>query len=132
MARKPPAMLTSLGSALLLVAVGCDSYPDAPPLTTSMEEATLKGVVRVNGKPVDNGTISFRTAHIRRPNSPTKHVDIGKDGSYSVKTVIGENYVEVETKELTKPAMRRYRNQEQLIMVQSGDSTVDISIPATK
>jgi hypothetical protein len=124
-------ILTSI-ALLGLAAIGCDAYPDAPPLTTSMEEAGLKGTVRVNGKPVDNGTVTFRTAHIRRPNSPTKVVDIGKDGSYSVKTVIGENYVEVACKELRKAAMRRHLGQEQMLMVESGDNTVDVNVPPAK
>jgi hypothetical protein len=120
-------------AAILLVAVaGCSSNPAASALTSSMEEATLHGTVRVNGKPVNNGTVSFRTAHINRPNSPTKNVTINKDGSYLVTTVIGENYVEVTCKELNAKDTKKFRGNEQLIMVQSGDNTVDIEIPPRK
>jgi hypothetical protein len=117
-------------AAVLLVATGgCNSNPAASALTSSMEEATLHGTVRVDGKPVNNGTLSFRTAHINRPNSPTKNAQINKDGSYSVTTVVGENYVEVECKEMNTKQAKRFRGTEQLIMVKSGDNTVDIEIP---
>ena len=112
--------------------IGCSSNPAASALTSSMEEATLKGTVRVNGKPVNNGTLSFRTAHVNRPNSPTKNVNINKDGPYSVTTVVGENYVEVTCKELNTPQTKKFRGAEQLIMVQSGENTVDIEVPPKK
>jgi hypothetical protein len=111
---------------------GCDSNPAASGLTSSMEEATLKGTVRVNGKAVNNGTVSFRTAHINRPSSPTKSVDINKDGSYSVTTVVGENYVEVTCKELNTKQTKKFLGLEQLIMVKSGENNVDIEVPPKK
>jgi hypothetical protein len=97
-----------------------------------MEEATLKGTVRVNGKLVNNGSISFRTAHIKRPNSPTKSTTINPDGTYSVTTVVGENYVEVTCKEMSTPQAKKFRGSEQLIMVNSGENSVDIEIPPKK
>jgi hypothetical protein len=117
---------------LLIAASGCSSNPAASALTSSMEQATLKGTVRVNGKPVNNGTLSFRTAHINRPNSPTKNADINKDGTYSVTTVVGENYIEVTCKEMNTPQAKRFRGLEQLIMVKSGENNVDIEIPPKK
>ena len=119
-------------AVLLVAAVGCNSNPAASALTSSMEEATLHGTVRVNGKAVNNGTLSFRTAHINRPNSPTKNVSINKDGSYSATTVVGENYVEITCKELNAKATKKFRGTEQLIMVQSGDNAVNIEIPPRK
>jgi hypothetical protein len=120
-------------AAVVLVATsGCGSNPAASGLTSSMEEATLKGMVRVNGKAVNNGTVSFRTAHINRPNSPTKNVDIGKDGTYSVTTVVGENYVEVTCKELNTKQTKKFLGSEQLIMVKSGENDVDIELPPKK
>jgi hypothetical protein len=119
-------------AVLLVASGGCNSNPAASALTSSMEEATLHGTVRVNGKAVNNGTVSFRTAHINRPNSPTKSVEIHKDGSYTVATVVGENYVEVTCKELNSKQTRRFLGTEQLIMVKSGDNAVDIEIPPRK
>jgi hypothetical protein len=120
-------------AAVVLVAIsGCGSNPAASGLTSSMEEATLKGMVRVNGKAVNNGTVSFRTAHINRPNSPTKNVDIGKDGTYSVTTVVGENYVEVTCKELNTKQTKKFLGLEQLIMVKSGENDIDIELPPKK
>ena len=119
-------------TVLLVATGGCNSNPAASALTSSMEEAMLHGTVRVNGKPVNNGALSFRTAHINRPKSPTKTVEINKDGSYSVTTVVGENYVEVTCKELNSKQTRRFLGTEQLIMVKSGDNAVDIEIPPRK
>jgi len=119
-------------TVLLVATSGCSSNPAASSLTSSMEEATLKGTVRVNGKPVNNGTLSFRTAHINRPNSPTKPTTINPDGTYSVTTIVGENYVEVTCKEMNTPKTKRFRGTEQLIMVQSGENSVDIEIPPKK
>jgi hypothetical protein len=126
------ASIVWTAALLVTMASGCGSNPAASSLTSSMEEATLKGTVRVSGKPVNNGTVSFRTAHINRPNSPTKTVEINKNGSYSVQTVVGENYVEVTCKELNTAEVKKFRGQEQLIMVKSGDNTVDLEIPPKK
>jgi len=127
-------VVSIVSTATILVAAinGCSSNPAASALTSSVEEATLKGTVRVNGKLVDNGTLSFRTAHINRPNSPTKNANINKDGTYSVTTVVGENYVEVACKEMNTREAKRFRGQEQLIMVKSGENAVDIEIPPKK
>lgn len=124
--------IAGMAAILLVAAVGCSSNPAASALTSSMEEATLHGTVRVKGKAVNNGTLSFRTAHVNRPNSPTKSVNINKDGSYSVTTVVGENYVEVTCKELNVKDAKKFRGTEQLIMVQSGDNAADIEVPPRK
>jgi hypothetical protein len=78
--------------ALWMVGGGCGN-PFGPAFSSSMEEATVKGIVRVRGKPVTNGQITFRPANVNRRNAPTQNAPIGKDGSYTVKTLVGENSV---------------------------------------
>jgi hypothetical protein len=117
---------------LLVSAVGCGSNPAASGLGSSMEEAMVHGTVRVNGKPVNNGMVRFRTAPGNQPNPETRTGDIRPNGSYSVKAVIGENYVEVTCKELNTKQNRKSVENKQLIMVKSGDNAVDIEIPPKK
>lgn len=112
--------------ALLVPVGGCS---DAPPISGSLEEAKVKGTVRVRGKPVDNGIVSFRCANVNRPGVALKEVKIGKDGTYSITTLIGENFVEVSCKELFSPKNRVLIENEQMIKIGSGENTLDIDIP---
>src|SRR5262249_29235275 len=107
---------------------GC-RFSDAPPVSGSMEEATVKGTVRVRGKAVNNGIVTFRSSNVNRPNAQTKEAPIGKDGSYTIKTLIGENFVEVSCKETLSPKNRELIENEQMVRVRSGENTLDIDIP---
>ena len=93
---------------IVLAAVSGCSNPDAPKVTGSQEEATVTGIVRVRGKPVNNGSISFKTANINLPQVPMREVPIGTDGRYTVKTLIGDHIVSVTCKELNDPKNRRF------------------------
>jgi hypothetical protein len=115
--------------ALALWTVGGCGNLDTPPVSGSMEEVTVTGVVRVKGKPVTNGLLGFRTANVRRPNAPRREVAIGKDGRYTVKTLVGENFVEVSCKEIHSRKNRELMENEQKIMVPSGEATIDIDVP---
>ncbi len=117
---------------LTLVLLGCGPNSDAPRLETSTEEATVKGTVRVNGKAVTNGSMTFRAGHVRRQNVPNRDTTIGKDGTYTIKTMIGENYVAVDCKELRDPKLRQFRDDEQLVIVKSGENTIDLDFPPKK
>jgi len=77
-----------LAVALWVIGVGCGN-PDAPPVSGSMDEVTVKGTVRVRGKPVNNGIVTFRTSNINRPMAPTREAPIAKDGTYTIKTLVG-------------------------------------------
>jgi hypothetical protein len=122
---RPAALAITLAS----VVTGCDAYPDAPAVSSSLEEATVKGVVRVGDKPVTNGTIYFRTANIRRPKAKMNEASIGQDGRYSVTTLVGQNHVEVTCKELHTAKNRKYIANEQSVQVESGENTINIDIP---
>jgi hypothetical protein len=108
---------------------GCDPYSGVPPVSSSSEEATVKGTVRIQGKAVTNGIVTFRTANVRRPSSPNREAQISKDGTYTVKTLVGDNYVQVSCKELAMPKNRQFIDVEQTITVNSGEQTIDIDIP---
>jgi hypothetical protein len=94
-----------------------------------MEEVTLKGTVRVRGKPVNNGRVTFRTSNVNRPTAPTKEAEIGKDGTYTIATLVGLNFIEVTCKETLGAKNRDLMENEQPINIKSGQTTLDINIP---
>lgn len=116
--------------AALVAGGGCGN-PDAPNVSGSTEEAAVKGTVSVHGKPVTNGEISFRSFNINRPDAPLKTAKIGKDGTYTIQALIGDNVVEVSCKEITSPKNRDLMDNEQPVMIRSGEQTLDIELPST-
>jgi hypothetical protein len=118
------------GAALLalLAAAGCSG--GAPRVSGSTEEATVHGTVRVRGKPVTNGRMYFKVSNVNRPTAANREAAIGADGSYAVKTLVGQNSVEVECKELLAPQNRVYKESERGVFVNSGDNAIDIDIGA--
>lgn len=122
--------LESVVGLLLVVSVGCGSEVPAQ-ISGSTEEATIKGKVLVNGKPVKGGELNFRVANANRPGAGSRTAKIGSDGSYSVTTLVGQNYVEVDSvKELQTPKLRRYLDDDTPLHVPSGGSdSLDISFP---
>jgi hypothetical protein len=87
--------ITRAGSAVLIaILAGCGD--GKPSVSTSTEEATVSGTVKAEGKLVTQGEISFDPSNYLRKNVGMKTVPIGKDGTYSIKTLAGENRVRVE------------------------------------
>jgi hypothetical protein len=117
----------SLALALSMAGVGCGN-PRASGLAGSMEQAAVKGTVRVRGKPVTDGQIVFDASNIYR-RVPEKVAPIGKDGGYEVKTLVGENAIEVKCKELFTLKTRGPLGNEQTVRIQPGENTIDIDIP---
>mgnify|MGYP006972408294 CR=1 FL=1 len=115
-----------VGLCCALIVAGCSEKPN---VTGSMEEAKVKGVVRVRGKAVNNGSVTFRASNINRPNAPTKETPIGKDGTFEVSAFIGNNFVEVSCKELMQPKNRMLLENERMIEIKPGDNTLDLDIP---
>jgi hypothetical protein len=122
--------LVAAGLALALgttgLAGGCS---EAPRVSGSMEEATVQGMVRVRGKPVTNGRVTFRSSNINRPTAQTKEAEIGADGRYSITTLVGENFVEVTCKELFAAKNRPMIENEQMVQFHSGQNTFNIDLP---
>src|SRR4051794_40381186 len=102
----------------LLTVCSCNSS-NVPPGSDSSEEATVKGTVRIRGKPVNNGLVTFNPRNVSRPTAPTRDTPIGKDGSYTIKTFIGENTIEVGCKELSLPQNRNFLENERKVQVKS-------------
>jgi hypothetical protein len=118
-------------SVLLILGIalpGCELQGGAPPVSSSLEEATVKGIVRFHGKVIDNGNIIFHCANIKRPNAGVRETSIGKDGAYSVRTLVGGNTVELQCRELRDPKTRRPVPYELHFDVESGENTLDINI----
>jgi hypothetical protein len=116
-------------AALLLASSGCDPHAGAPPVSGSMEEATVKGTVKIRGKPVNGGSIVFSASNFRRPNAAPRTAAINKDGTYTVKALVGENSVEIECKELLTPKNREFKDQVWPATVASGECTIDFDLP---
>lgn len=112
--------------ALALWTAGCGSEP--PSASSSTEEATVKGTVRVRGKPVTNGIITFRASNINRPDVQAKEFPIGKDGTYTATTLVGANFVDVTAKELSQPKNRMFIENEQMVTINAGENTLDVSL----
>jgi hypothetical protein len=113
---------------VLFLAWGCD-FSGAPPVPTSTEEAEVKGIVRVRGKPVTNGTIVFHSANIKRA---TKDVlaKINPDGTFTAKTVVGQCTVLVDCKELgSKQNLKLLDAAEQVVTIEPGTNELNINIP---
>jgi hypothetical protein len=118
-----------LALALWVAGGGCNTF--APGLSGSTVEATVSGIVRVRGKPVTNGEITFRSSNVNRRGAPTKNAPIGKDGRYTITTVVGENFVMVICKELFKRENQMLLDLEdgQMVKVGPGENAIDIDLP---
>jgi hypothetical protein len=114
-------------AALLFPAAGCDEHAGAPAVSTSKEEADVKGVVKLRGKPVTNGRVNFHSANIRRA-TQDRSAPIGSDGTYAIKAYVGQNTVKADCKELMSSKNLRFRDFEKDVDVQSGTNQIDIDI----
>ena len=113
---------------VLFLACGCD-FSGAPAVPTSLEEAEVKGTVRVRGKLVNNGTIVFHTANIKRA---TKDVlaKIHTDGTFTARTVVGACTILVDCKELgSKQNLQLQEAAEQAVTIAPGTNELTIKIP---
>jgi hypothetical protein len=99
---------------------------DGKPYTdTSLNEATVSGVVSVNGVPATGGTIYFNPSNSGRI-VPTRTAEIGPDGRYTIKTYTGDNQVTYGgdlAKKNTGVGLRR-----DFATVQSGANTFDFDV----
>ena len=117
-----PQALGLLATTLLVIGWGCSG---TPPVDTSTEEATVHGVITIKGKPVTSGRVVFDPANIKR-NVETRKAEIGNDGSYSIKTLVGENVVKLESNQVMKANLE---TQFISTKVAPGDNPFDIKLP---
>src|SRR4051812_29346902 len=83
----------------LIFVVGCGQ--GAPAVDTGDEEVTVKGTVKVKGKNATKGEVVFDPSNVERKTGP-KTAPIEKDGTYSIKTLIGKNQVTVRSPEVNR------------------------------
>ncbi len=124
MKKRNPRALISIGLTLsFLVVFGCNA---ALSVDSSSTEATVKGVVKIAGNPATEGEILFDASNIKRPDVPTRSAPIGKDGSYTIKTLTGENIIRlggaITKKNGSLQATKR------ALMVVSGENTFNFEV----
>ena len=113
--------------AILLFSWGWGCGDGSVSVSGSGEEATVKGTVTIEGKPATGGEVIFDPANVRRRDAPSKRAKIEKDGSFEIKTLVGENAAIVEGAEV-KAAGLVMRNRKH-VEVKSGENSMTISIP---
>ena len=111
-------------SIVALAWAGCDS----PGISSSTTEATVSGVVTVIGKPATGGQISFNPANAARKDAPSSTVEIGKDGRYTARTLVGRNMVVLFMPQVGRTA--DVFGARKAIEVTSGEENIcDIDVP---
>lgn len=126
MPRSFPARTARLAAgalASLLLLQGCDS---PPPVSTSTEEATLKGTVTLFGKKATSGQVIIDPSNYKRPNESPRTAEIGPEGTYEAKTLVGANFVRVQHPSLSKT---REEMPQLEVDVKPGGTTFEIVLP---
>jgi hypothetical protein len=113
----------SIGLLCLAILIGCGD--GKPSVDTSLTEATVSGVVSVKGKPATGGKINFNPANSGRIVG-INSADIGPDGSYTVKTLTGDNQVTFSGEVgIKNPGVGLIR---EFAVVRSGENKVDYDL----
>ncbi|MFO0887618.1 MAG: hypothetical protein U0790_00580 [Isosphaeraceae bacterium] len=102
---------------------GCESRPS---VESSTAEAQVKGTVYVKGVPVKKGKVVFDPANYKRKDAQARTATINPDGTYELKTLVGQNEIRVESPEATKANATYERIT---VDVPSGGMTQDIKLP---
>jgi hypothetical protein len=124
--RRARVLPAAIWTTWLIACWGCGG--GAPSVSSSDEEATVHGAVRINGKPAKKGTISFDPANVQRKSAPVNTADISADGTYTVKTLVGENRISIVSPETRKDPKLQYNSES--FDVKSGDNAHDVAIPS--
>jgi hypothetical protein len=121
--RRRNSFLAAMTFLSLAIVPGCGD--EKPNVDTSLTEATVTGVVSVNGVPATGGTIYFNPSNSGRI-VPTRTAEIGPDGRYTIKTYTGDNQVtyggEVAKKNIGVGLRKDFAT------VQSGPNTIDFDV----
>jgi hypothetical protein len=112
------------GMAVVVMATLAGCASGGPPGETTLDEAQVKGTVKVRGKSLDGGTLHFNPSNAKRVVA-ARDATIAKDGSFTVKTLLGQNVVTVTPKARTK-ASYGLEYEEKTIEVKSGENSIDI------
>ena len=112
-------------TSLLAIGWGCGS--GAPPVDSSTTEATVKGTVTIRGKAAKGGKINFDPSNIERKTEVARSAEIGPDGSYTIKTLVGQNQVTFSGPAFVKDA--QLQDSQLQYNVPEGESTYNIELP---
>jgi hypothetical protein len=121
--RRCNAFLLAMCLWTLPASSGCGD--GKPSIDTSLNEATVTGVVSVKGVPATGGTILFNPSNSGRIVA-TRTAEIGPDGRYTIKTYTGDNQVtfggEIAKKHMGLGLMKEYAG------VKAGENTIDYDL----
>ena len=126
MLRSTRGIISLATSALLVIGSGCGG-DGKPSVDTSTEEATVKGIVKFKGAPVTKGEIAFDPSNYQRKTEAARRVKIGPDGSYTVKTLVGDNQVSFTIAEMARDP--RLQDLSIPYDVKSGENSFNIDLP---
>ncbi len=121
--------IAGLSTAALLTLSGCDGG-SPPSVDTSKSEATVKGVVKVNDAPATEGEIIFDAANYQRKDVAPRSAPIGKDGTYTIKTLTGGNKVTLGGSVAKKNPILQHEMR--TVEVKSGENTYDFDAKPKK
>lgn len=99
-----------------------------PNASSSTAEASVKGTVKVRGKPATKGTLVFDPANINRPDVGSREAPIQPDGSYEIKAVVGGNSVRITGPLIAKEPSLEYQSRP--VEVQAGENTIHLDFLA--
>src|SRR4051794_21737512 len=119
MMRSLLSRITCLGLAIVVLGSGCNG--GRPSVDTSTAEGTVSGTIKIRGKPVTGGKVCFDPSNVARKSEPARTTTIGKDGSYTVKTLVGQNMVSFSGPAFDKE--RELQDATTQYKVQSGEQT---------
>ncbi|MCA1684555.1 MAG: hypothetical protein LC745_00935 [Planctomycetia bacterium] len=118
-----------LAAALLAAGWGCGD--GTPSVSSSTTEATVTGKVTLYGKTADEGEIVFNPANVHRKDAARRSAPIGKDGTYTVTTLVGENQVNIQGANLMKQHPKlAYEGMS--FDVQRGQNTLNVDFPLSE
>jgi hypothetical protein len=117
-------LTTAFASTLFVATWGCDDGTTAVDTTTA--EANVSGVIKVRGKPMDGGEITFDATNNKRSSAQRK-ATIGADGTYSITTLQGRNTARISSPMMKKEPQLAYGIH--TIDVQPGENTFNIDLP---
>ena len=112
-------LLTSLAASW-----GC--WDDRPSVDTATTEATVNGTVKINGTIATKGTISFDPSNYKRKDARPVSAPIGKDGTFTLTTLVGENAVSVSSPLINRDPTLSYNRQS--IVVTDGSSPITVEL----
>ena len=113
--------------AITLAVIGCSD--GTPSVSSSTEQAAVKGTVTYKGKKVTKGTITFDPANVKRKMAAPVTAPIDEEGNYSLQTMVGENQVSFSLPEYTKAADRPVGYLRLPTEVPSGGGVVNFDLP---